>query len=204
VKDTPASPGTEPAFWWPIAQAPFSPQEFSIVMAGEADVASITHHLRAAVRELDPDLAVADIRPMEKVADRSYAAARFALFLIGLFAVLALTLAAIGTYGIISYSVNQRNHEFGVRMALGASSSGVLTSVLSEGMRLAVAGTVTGVVCGLAVGRLLASLLYGVRVSDPMTIGTACLVMILASALACFVPARRATRSDPMQALRTD
>ena len=204
VKDTPASDGAEPAFWWPVSQAPFSPVEMAVALTGSADMGSMANELRATVRELDPDLAVADIRPMEKVAGNSYSASRFALFLIGLFALLALSLAAIGTYGIISYSVNQRSHEFGVRMALGASSRDVLGSVVKEGMRLSLLGIVVGVGCGLALGRLLASLLYGVHASDPTTIASACFVIISASALACFIPARRATRNDPMQVLRAE
>jgi predicted permease len=204
VKDTPANDGAEPAFWWPLRQAPFSSVSMSIALTGSSDMSSMTNQLRATVRGLDPDLALAEITPMEKVAGISYAASRFALFLIGLFAALALTLAAIGTYGIISYSVSQRSHEFGVKMALGASSHGVLGSVLKEGIRLAILGTVVGVGCGLGLGRLLASLLYGVRASDPLTISTACVVIVVASAIACFVPARRATRSDPMQVLRAE
>ena len=204
VKDAPASDGAEPAFWWPLLQTPFPNRLMSIVLTGHSDMNVMAGQLKSAVRELDPDLAVADIMPMDKVAENSYASSRFALFLIGLFAALALTLAAIGTYGIISYSVNQRQHEFGVRMALGASSRNVLGFVVIEGMKLALFGTAAGIVCGLALGRLLANLLYGVKASDPVTVVIASIVILTASALASYLPARRATRNDPMHVLRAD
>ena len=204
VKDTPASDGAEPAFWWPMQQAPFASVEAVVVMTGDADMSSLATELRAAVRELDPDLAVADVKPMEEVAAGTYQASRFALFLIGLFALLSLSLAAIGTYGIISYSVNQRRHEFGVRIALGASSRDVVRSVVKEGMRLSILGTLTGVGSGLLLGRLLSTLLYGVEASDPSTILAACLVIVAASALASLLPAWRAIKNDPMDVLRAE
>jgi len=204
VKDSPASDEAEPAFWWPLQQAPFGSNEAAIVITGDADMNSMANQLRAAVRGIDPDLAVSQVKPMEQVAAGSYAASRFALFLIGLFALLALSLAAIGTYGIISYSVNQRSHEFGVRMALGASSREVITYVVKEGMRLSLLGVGAGVGSGLLLGRLLSALLYGVHATDPPTILSACAVIVAASLLACFVPARRATRNDPMQVLRAE
>ena len=204
VKDTPASVGAEPAFWWPLLQQPWGFNGMSIVVRGNSDTARLAAKLRSAVSELDPNLAVAHIRSMDNIADDSYSASRFALFLIGLFALLALSLAAIGTYGVISYSTNQRSHEFGVRMALGARPRDLMAFVLSEGMKLAVAGMVVGVLCGLALGRLLGSLLYGVSANDPLTILISCLVAVVASVLACYIPARRAARNDPMNALRAD
>ncbi len=202
VKDTPASDGAEPAFWWPLLQSPTSMRDMSIVVQAKSDPRALGNELLSAVRELDPNLAVAHMRPMDEIAGESYSTSRFALFLVGLFAFLALTLAAIGTYGVVSYSINQRSHEFGVRMALGAEPRDVLTMVLGEGMRLAIAGAAVGALCGLGLGRLLANLLYGVGAADALTIGIACLVVLSASALACYVPARRATRNDPMNALR--
>jgi predicted permease len=204
VKDTPASSGAEPAFWWPLFQQPWFANDLSIVVRGESDPSLLASQIRAAVASLDPTLAVADVRLMDQIADNSYSTYRFAFFLVGLFAILAATLAAIGTYGVISYSVNQRSHEFGIRMALGAKPRDVVVTVLREGMKLTVAGVIVGVVCGLALGRLLGSLLYGVGVSDPLTLMAACLLAVAASALACYLPARRATRNDPMNALRAD
>jgi predicted permease len=204
VKDTPASSGAEPAFWWPLLQEPWGFSDMSIVVRGDAGPTLLASQIRAAVSSLDPSLAVADVRLMDQIADNSYSTSRFAFFLVGLFAILASTLAAIGTYGVISYSVNQRSHEFGIRMALGAKSRDVVVTVLREGMQLTIAGVIAGVVCGLALGRLLGSLLYGVGVSDPLTFLVACLLVVAASALACYLPARRATRNDPMNALRAD
>ncbi len=205
VKDTPTSAGAEPAFWWPMMQEPFPlAVNSSIVIRSNLDPSVAADRLRTAVRELDPNLAVSDVRTMQQVAEGSYSTARFALFLIALFATLAIVLAAIGTYGVIAYSVNQRIHEFGVRMALGARPRDVVGSVLVNGIKLAVSGAALGVVLGLALSRLLGSLLYGVSVIDPVAIGTTCLVAILVAALACYVPAMRATKADPMTVLRTE
>jgi ABC-type antimicrobial peptide transport system permease subunit len=176
----------------------------SIAIRSNLDPKLVADRLRAAVREQDPELAVSDIRTMEQVAAGSYATSRFALFLIALFAALALSLAAIGTYGVIAYSVSQRIHEFGLRMALGAGSWGVMRSVLANGMKLAIAGTALGVVLGLVLSRLLGNLLYEVRVLDPAAITATCAIAIAVAAIACYVPALRATRADPMSALRAE
>jgi ABC-type antimicrobial peptide transport system permease subunit len=133
-----------------------------------------------------------------------YPLRRRALLLVALFAALALALAAIGTYGVIAYSVNQRIHEFGVRMALGARPWDVVRSVLANGMKLAIAGTALGIALGLALSRFLGNLLYGVGAADPVAIGATCLVALIVAAVACYVPAVRATRADPMTALRAD
>jgi predicted permease len=202
VKDAPKDAGAQPGFWWPMAQGPFA--DSSVAMRSNLDPASAADRLRAAVRELDGNLAVADIRTMKEVAAGAYSTARFALLLVALFAALALSLAAIGTYGVISYSVSQRIHEFGVRMALGAQPSDVARSVMANGMRLAIAGILFGVVLGLALSRLLGNLVYGVSTADPVAIGATCAVMIAVAVFACYVPAMRATRADPMTALRTD
>ncbi len=205
VKDTPKNAGAEPGFWWPLQQEPFPlAANSSIVIRSSLDPKLVANRLRVSVRELDANLAVSDIRTMTRVVEGAYSTSRFALLLVGLFAGLALCLAAIGTYGVIAYSVNQRIHEFGVRMALGARPRDVVRSVLANGMKLAIAGTALGVVLGLLLSRLLGNLLYGVGAADPMAIGATCLIAILVAALACYVPALRATRADPMTALRTE
>ena len=204
VKDTPKDAGARPAFWWPMSQSPFPFSDFSIAIRSNLDVKVMAERLRAVVRELDGNLAVADIRTMEQVANGSYSTSRFAFVLVGLFASLALLLAAIGTYGVTAYSVNQRIHEFGVRMALGARPRDLAASVLANGMKLAMAGTALGVVLGLALSHLLGSLLYGVGAADPIVIGATALIAIVVAALACCVPAMRATHADPMAALRAD
>lgn len=202
VKDTPKSDGAEPAFWWPLTQVPF-PEESIVIRAG-SDPKLIADRLRAAVRDLDGNLALADVRTMEVIADQSFATERFALLLVALFAVLALMLAAIGTYGVIAYSVNQRIHEFGVRMALGAKPRNVVGSVLANGLKLAAVGTGIGIFLGIALSRLLGNLLYGVSPDDPVAISAACLVAVFSTALACYLPAIRASRADPMTALRSE
>lgn len=204
VKDTPNSAGSEAAFWWPVPQTPFSIGNLSIAIRSSSDPLLVATRLRARVRDLDGNLAVSDVRTMQLVADESFATPRIALSLVGLFATLALVLAAIGTYGVIAYSVNQRIHEFGVRMALGARRWDVMGSVLASGMKLAVAGIALGVLLGLALSRLLGNLLYGVSAVDPVAIGATCVIATAVAALACYVPAMRATRADPMTALRAD
>jgi predicted permease len=205
VKDTPKNAGAQPSFWWPMEQEPFPlATNSSIAIRSNLDPALAADRLRIAVRELDNNLAVSEIRTMQEVTAGAYSTSRFALLLVALFATLALSLAAIGTYGVIAYSVNQRIHEFGVRMALGAQPSDVARNVLAEGMRLAIVGTLAGVVLGLALSRLLGNLLYGVSAIDPVAIIATCLIAIVVAALACYVPAMRATRADPMTALRAD
>ena len=204
IKDTPKDAGAKPAFWWPMYQVPFSFGDFSVAIRTNLDAFTAIGLLRKSVQEVDPGLAVADIRSMEQIANGSYSTTRFAFVLVGLFATLALLLAAIGTYGVIAYSVSQRVHEFGVRMALGAKPLDLAGGVFATGMKLALAGTVLGTLLGIAFTRLLGSLLYGVGTTDPFAIGSTVAIALVAAALACCVPAIRATRADPMTALRAD
>jgi ABC-type antimicrobial peptide transport system permease subunit len=153
---------------------------------------------------MNPALAVADVRVMNQIVQASVATPRFVFVLVGMFAGLALLLATIGTYGVISYSVSQRTPEFGLRMALGAQQGDVLRLVLGQASRLALAGTVLGIVVSLGVVRVLRNLIYHVSPTDPETflvVGTGVIVVAL---IACYIPARRATRADPMQALRAE
>jgi predicted permease len=202
VKDTPASEGAEPALWFPLEQQPFN--SMSVVLRANADPELLVNALREQVRQLDPRLAVAEVMQMDRIADAGVATPRFALFLVGLFAGLALLLAAIGTYGVMSYSVGQRIHEFGVRMALGAKPADVLSLVVRQGLRLALLGVALGIVSALALGRVLQSLLYGIGVADPVTFAGVSLIAIAIVSLACYLPARRATAVDPMIALRSE
>ncbi|MFZ0588918.1 MAG: ABC transporter permease [Bryobacteraceae bacterium] len=205
VKDSPKDAAAKPAFWWAMLQEPWPlARNSSIAIRSTLDPKVVANGLRVAVNELDPSLAVSDVRTMQVVADGSYATPRLALVLVALFAGLALGLAAIGTYGVIAYSVSQRMPEFGVRMALGARPWDVMRSVLANGMKLAIAGAALGVVLGLAFSRLLGNLLYEVSAADPVAIGAACVIAMIVAALACYVPAMRATRADPMTALRAE
>lgn len=202
VKDRPSSPSAEPAFWWSHLQQPSS--DMSVVIRASSDPRQLTDALRDQVRKLDPSLAVADIRLMDQVADASIATPRFSFFLVGLFAGLAIVLAAIGTYGVISYSVSQRIPEFGLRLALGAPPRDVLRLVLAQAARLAVTGALVGVIVALALGRVLQSLVYNVSPADPLTFTAVGFGVIAIALVACYLPARRATRASPMIALRTE
>jgi predicted permease len=202
VKDRPENASAEPAFWWPLEQVPF--RDVSVVVRSNSDPALLTNQLRLVVRRLDPELAIADLRLMNQIADVAVASQRFTLLLVGLFAALALVLATIGIYGVISYSVNQRMGEFGLRIALGAKPRDLVRMILGQGMTLAGAGTAVGLACAAGLTRLLGSLLYGVGGRDPLTFAGVALVAVGATALACYLPARRAAAADPMRSLRSE
>jgi predicted permease len=204
VKDTPESKGTEPAFWWPVLQQPFPFANLTIVLRTDSTPTLLTEALRTRVRELDPSLAVAHVRLLDRIVGEQFSTPRFALFLIGLFAALALLLAAIGIYGVISYSVSQRMHEFGMRVALGASSWNLIKMVMKQGVLLAVIGVAIGLGCALALAGVLDSLLYGVSGRDPLTLVGVGATAIGTATLASLPSARRATGADPMTSLRAE
>ena len=202
VKDRPDSKEAQPAFWWPLAQVPF--RDTSVAVRANSDAAQLAGQVRLAVRQIDPGLAVADLRLMNDVANSAVASHRFTLFLVGLFAALALVLATIGIYGVISYSVNQRMQEFGMRMALGARPWDLMRMILGQGLRLSVLGTVIGLVGAAGLTRLLGSLLYGVGGRDPVTFAGVAILALGTTAFACYLPARRAADADPMRSLRAE
>ena len=160
--------------------------------------------VRNQVHRLDPNLAVADVQVMDRIVNASVATPRFAFVLVGLFAALAILLAAIGTYGVISYSVSQRTAEFGLRMALGAQQGDVLRLVLKHAAMLTTAGTVIGIAASLGLARELRSLIYNVSPEDPATYAAVGVMVIVVAFIACYIPARRATEADPMDALRAE
>ncbi len=203
VRDQADSLAGHPAFWWPLKQAPFR-QGLALVVRSNGDPAALANQCRLIVHKMDPELAVADLRVMKDIADESYASRRFALFLVALFAALALVLASIGIYGVISYSVNQRMHEFGMRMALGAKPLDLMRLVLTQGIRLCIIGSAVGLVCAAVFARLLGSLLYGVTGADPVTFLLVAALALITTTLACLVPARRAASADPMSSLRAE
>jgi putative ABC transport system permease protein len=158
--------------------------------------------LRAARREADPDLPVSRLRSLEQVRNISVAPQRFNLLLFGLFAALALVLAAVGIYGVTAYSVAQRTREIGIRMAMGAQRGDVVGLVLGQGARHAARGVLLGLVGAFTLTRLMESLLYGVRPTDWITFASVSLILGGVALLACYLPARRAMHVDPTVALR--
>jgi predicted permease len=204
VKDAPASKGPEPAFWWPVLQVPFMSTNMSVVLRADSDPALLTDALRTKVRELDPNLAVAHVQLLNRIAGEQFSTPRLAVFLIGLFAALALLLAAIGIYGVIAYSVSQRMPEFGMRVALGASAWNLLKIVMKQGMLLTAIGVVIGLGCALLLAGVLDNLLFGVSARDPLTLIAVGAIAVVTAVLASLPSARRATAADPMTSLRAE
>jgi putative ABC transport system permease protein len=190
----------QPHLYFPIFQNP----AYAMAIYLRTDVApsTVTQALREQVRAVDRDLPVFGERTMTQVAAESVSRRKFAMQLVGLFGVLALLLAGVGIYGVIAYSVTQRTREIGIRVALGASRSAILRWVLKQGMILTVAGVAVGLVGALALTRLLRSLLFGIGPTDVLTYGVLATLLTLVALIACYVPARRATKVDPLVALR--
>ena len=168
----------------------------------QSDPASVYSGVRAIVAQLDPELPVHDMRPMEQVVAETMTTRRFTLWLVGAFAVLALVLAFVGIYGVMSCAVTERVHEIGVRIALGAQQGDVLRLVVGNGMRLAAIGLTIGAIAAFLAARTMTSLLFGISSSDPVTYLAIASLLAVAAMAACYVPARRATKVDPMVALR--
>jgi putative ABC transport system permease protein len=164
--------------------------------------ASLTSAIREQVRGLDPDLPLTNIQTVDDLLSRTLSQAKFSLLLLGLFSVVGLLLAAIGIYGVMATTVAQRTQEFGVRIALGAQAGDVLRLVVGQGMMLIALGIVAGLVTAFAVTRLMSSLLFGVSPNDPTTLAAITVLLVTVALLACYIPARRATKVDPLVALR--
>jgi putative ABC transport system permease protein len=178
--------------------------DMTLLVGSNSDPSGLGSAVRQAVFAVDKDLPVADIQPLDQVLADSMAGRRFSMLLLALFASGALALAAVGIYGVISYSVTQRTNEFGIRVALGAQTRDVLALVLKQSMLLILAGTVIGLAASFGLTRLLSSLLFGVGATDLPTFAVVSLLLIGVAMLASFVPARRAAQVDPMVALRWD
>jgi putative ABC transport system permease protein len=189
-----------PSMWFSALQSPS--RSMYVVMRTGGDPLSLASSVRNEVWAIDKDLAVANIAAMESIVSESIALPRFILLLVGFFAVVALVLAAVGIYGVMSYSVTQRRHELGIRMALGAQAGDVLKMVVGQGLLLTIIGVVIGLAGAFAVTWLMSSLLYGVSATDPVTFVLIALILTGVALGASFVPARRATKVDPMIALR--
>ena len=184
----------------PLAQVPAG--TMSVVVAGAVPIDGLVEALRGTVRSLDPDLPLANVRSMEAVVSGALLPQRLAMVLVGAFAALALVLSALGLYGVVAYSVARRTQEIGVRIALGATGPGVLRFVVGQGMRLVAVGVAVGLASAWGLTRLLSSLLYGVSPSDPVAFSLAAATLGLVALLAAALPAWRASRLDPMVALR--
>lgn len=186
----------------PYAQS--AREHLSFVVRTGSDPTALITPARQALASLNPNLALSKVRPFSAYTDKALAPVRFITLLAGIFGALALLLALIGIYGVVSYSVSQRTREIGVRLALGAQARDVLTLVIRHGMRPALAGVAIGLAGALALTRFMAGLLFGVQAVDPLTFCAVALLLLVVALLACWVPARRATRVDPMLTLRCE
>ena len=189
-----------PELYLDLYQAPA--KHLAIFLRGHLNTAAIPEDVRKEVQSVDPTIPVFGAQTLVQTLSESLSQRRFSMEMIASFAAMALLLAALGIYGVISYTVTQRTHEIGVRLALGAQRRNILAIVLGQGLRLVLTGAVAGLIGAVIIGQLMASLLYGVRPTDPMTFAVVVLLLIVVAMIACYLPARRAMNVDPMVALR--
>jgi len=194
-----STPKTE-EMYLPYQQSPW--MSMTIVLRSDSAPEPLISAVREKIAELDPDLPIAEIQSMQKIVSTSVAQPRLLTGLVGAFAGFALLLAAVGIYGVMAFSVSQRSHEMGLRMALGAVPRDIFRLVVGQGMRLVLAGIVLGFLASLVLTRLLSSLLFGTSANDPATFAFVAILLLVVALAACYIPARRATRVDPLVALR--
>lgn len=192
-----------PAVFIPHAQNPDVLRP-SLMIRSSLPFDAVANVVRQRIAEFDPQLLVLRIRPMDSVVSTALSRPRFNLLLLSSFALVALALAAVGIYGVLAYLVTQRTREIGIRMALGARTADVLRLVLRDGMTPVAAGSVAGLVAALGVTRTIRTMLFGVTPLDPLSLAAAPVILALVALLACYLPARRATRVDPLVALRDE
>ena len=178
------------------------PIAMSFALRTEADPVSVTAGIRSVLASADPEMAISPARTMEQILEQSVASRRFQMYLAVAFALSALALASLGIYGAISFTVACRTAEMGIRIALGARGAQLVGMVVRQGMLPVVVGLGAGVMCSMAVSRLIASQLYGVAPNDPLSIAAVVMLLLAVALCACWIPARRATRVDPLTALR--
>ncbi len=205
--DADAETAIEAQFDYPFMQLPeklmpLAANSVAVVLRTEGDPTAVMGFVRRAVAEIDRREVVYNVQTMDEVVSNSYAARRLSMILLGVFAALALALACTGIYGVISYLAGQRTHEIGVRMALGAQPGDVLRLVIGHGARMALVGVAIGTGAALGLTRLMANQLFGVSAHDPLTFAGVGVLLILVAVAACYIPARRAMRVDPLIALR--
>jgi predicted permease len=181
---------------------PMVADSVAVVLRTDGDPTRVMGSVRRAVEEIDPREVIYNVRTMDEVVSSSFAARRLSMLLLSVFAALALALACVGIYGVISYLVGQRTHEIGVRMAMGAERSDVLRLVLGHGAKMAFVGVAIGIGAALGLTRLMANQLFGVSAHDPWTFAGVAVLLIVVAVAASYIPARRAMRVDPMIALR--
>jgi ABC-type antimicrobial peptide transport system permease subunit len=191
------------AFWTPL-EAGYKPKVSLVVRTRMTPPESVVPSIRAAVREIDPSIALFATGSMEDQLSWTFFAPRMAAIMLSAFGMLALVLSATGIYGVMAYAVSRRTREIGIRMAIGATQAQVLASVARSAGILIGVGLMLGLAMALGAGRLLERILYGVKPTDPVTFGIVFAIMLGVGAAATFIPARRATRIDPMQALRQE
>jgi predicted lysophospholipase L1 biosynthesis ABC-type transport system permease subunit len=201
-----AEVGTELYFYYPqlTSFAGALPRTMNVIVRTQGDPTRVAATVNAEVRALDAALPVANMAAMTDVMHESIARPRFLTLLLAIFAAVALSLAAVGTYGVMAYSVAQRKQEIGIRMALGAQRSTVLGMVLQQGFSVAAIGLVLGIGGSLALSKLLSSLLFNVSTTDSIAFVGAPLLLAGVAVVACYVPARRATHVDPARVLKQD
>ena len=187
------------AYWPPPEQ---SYRYMTLVVRAESNPRALVAAIRSEVLAMDKDQPISDAATMEELVGSSVSKSRFSALLLGIFAGLALVLASVGIYGVMSYSVTQRSHEIGIRMALGAQKGDVVRMVVVQGMLLSLGGIGLGLIGSFAMTRLLSGLLYGVSATDPATFAVISVILVVVALAACFIPARRASRVDPMVSLR--
>ena len=202
VKNEDLEEQAELEFYRPLRQTPWYTMALVVRAAEGTTPANLAPAVRGEVKALDPGLPVYNVRTMREVVEEAVSPKRLAMSLLAFFALGALLLAAVGLYSVMSYAVAQRTHEIGIRVALGAQARDILRLVVGQGLALTLAGLALGLVGALLLTRVMASILYGVSATDPLVFGGVALVLGLAALLACLVPARRATKVDPMVALR--
>jgi predicted permease len=205
--DADAKSAIEAQFDYPFMQLPeklmpLVADAVAVVLRTEGDPTAVMGAVRRAVERIDSREVIYNVQTMDEVVANSFAARRLSMILLGVFAALALVLACIGIYGVISYLVGQRTHEIGVRMALGAERGDVLRLVIGHGARMALIGVAIGIGAALGLTRLMANQLFGVSAHDPLTFAGVAMLLVIVAVAACYIPARRAMRVDPMIALR--
>ncbi|HYY56152.1 MAG TPA: FtsX-like permease family protein, partial [Pyrinomonadaceae bacterium] len=201
VRNRELSTPAGPEFYVPHQQVPFSDMTM-VLRTSSQDPATLAPALRSAVQEIDKDQPLYEVRTMNSLIADSVARQRFSMTLIALFAGLALVLASVGIFSVMSFLVTQRTHEIGIRMALGAQTRDILKMVVGQGMTLTLIGIIIGLLAAFALTRVMRGLLFSVSATDPLTFTGVSLLLAFVALLACYIPARRATRVDPMVALR--